>query len=253
MCSSVNSPAAQIASSYEPHKGDDEFLSSTKAALAKRNIDANSKAWNLPPVHEGVTLLERNMRKPDFAFPGHIWVAIQAEADVNQLFSNGMLPIEYAMMNSRADNLIANLELLLEAGANVDQPFKNGMLPIYFAMMYNSDHDNSGHRHRILELFLKSGADPNAVSNYSWTKGKTMLDIAIEIRDSKAVSLLVKRGADLSQSVIARHFVGVLETNVHAFLDIGILKIFLEAGLDPNQRIYSDLTPIEYLMMLENG
>jgi len=74
------------------------------------------------------------------------------------------------------------VKMILTKGADVNIRNKHGNTPLWTAVF------NSRGRYEIVKLILEAGGNPNLKNNY----GKSPLDLALQIKDTKLIELLMK-------------------------------------------------------------
>ena len=140
--------------------------------------------------------------------------ALKAGADVNAVGAEGMSPLLWVMGTTLNLNKI---EYLLKAGANPNYQSAPWLIsPMHLAA--------GGNRSDILELLLKHRGDPNLPGR----RGQTLLMVAVMQFRDKNVELLLRYGADISQTDERGESVAATAAGMGRFDQV---VFFLERGL----------------------
>jgi ankyrin repeat protein len=127
---------------------------------------------------------------------------------------------------------IEALEYLLSKGANIEARNKDGMTPLLAAMEHS--YPDGYWREETVRVLVKHGANVNATIRQMGDKlesrRRTSGLSALEMSDRAGITrLLLENGAD------ARYVPGIIARMVARWNDPGMIKVLLEAGLDPNE------------------
>jgi ankyrin repeat protein len=254
--------------------------------LIKHGADVNARAT----VHEWSRRVTAEGRPKDMnrggltpllyaAREGHIEVAkalLAGGADIDLPEPDGATPLVIALMNLRWDFA----KFLIEAGANVNDWDLYGQTPLYVAVDMNtlpiggrvdlpSEDRTSGIE--VIELLLKSGANPNAQlklrppyrnavfdrnADEMLTTGATPLMRAAKAADIPAIELLLKHGAlvdlpnkdgltPLACAAGAGRSTGATRGRLATEEDIvATVQVLLKAGADVNAKTRSGETAL---------
>ena len=191
-----------------------------------------------------------------------IKLLIARGADTNVIGTSGATPLGVAVVTG--DPYVT--KILLEAGADPNQAGKAGVTPLFHAI-HSKDED-------VIKLLLGAGANVDAVNS----ERLTPLSLAIILGEENIVSRLAFAGANVenesfqslpplelavarNQKAIAEFlskFTGrkipiakaepTLEALAFAITrgDVEEVRLQLDAGLDPNQRLDQDWTPLMF-------
>jgi ankyrin repeat protein len=124
-------------------------------------------------------------------------ILIREGADVNAKTIENVTPLQMAC--HKLDKEI--VEILLNSGAVVNMRSSTGETPLFDALIGYTQRDNSlplikyrvnlSSLKTIVSMLLERGADPNITDK----DGTYPLDLALEIRDTELIQLLVRHGA----------------------------------------------------------
>ncbi len=145
-------------------------------------------------------------------------VLLDRGADIHAQNNTGVSPVRAASAKGHADRL----RMLLDLGAGVTPELLNDLL---FATATTGNADS-------IKVLLEKGADPNAKDR----RGKTPLDIAVELNDNKSLSLFLAGRTPISPETKSAAFQASVQSgNVQA------AQMFLDRGCDANMRTASGL------------
>ncbi|UKZ78952.1 hypothetical protein TrVFT333_006701 [Trichoderma virens FT-333] len=125
---------------------------------------------------------------------------------------------------------IEALEYLLSKGANIEALNKDGMTPLLAALSH--EHPDGYWREETVRVLLKHGANVNAITaREEDSYGRSIPKLsALEMSDQAGITrLLLENGAD------AKCVPGLIARMVAKESDVEVIKVLLEAGLDPNE------------------
>lgn len=140
--------------------------------------------------------------------------ALKAGADVNAVGAEGMSPLLWVMGTTLN---VKKIEYLLNAGANPNYQSATWLIsPMHLAA--------GGNRPDILELLLKHKGNPNLAGR----RGQTLLMVTVMQFRDKNVDLLLRYGADISQTDELGETVAATAAGMGRFDQV---VFFLERGL----------------------
>ena len=134
------------------------------------------------------------------------------------------------------------VEMLVNNGADVNAPSPYGS-PLHIACdsFYNSKLNDKSHScsAKIIKFLLEHGANTEALNSNK----KTPLQIACDNKYEKIVEVLLEGGANFKMKFHQKR------STLHYIVGVnhpGIMKLFLDKGLDPNVRDCRGETPLTY-------
>ena len=151
----------------------------------------------------------------------------------------GFTPLHLAVSKGKFEIV----EVLVRKGADVNATSPNGS-PLHvacdtFYSSKSSDKSHHVHKTKIVKFLIQHGANIHAINS---TK-KTPLLTAVDNKYEKMVEVLLQEGANFKmkfhQKRSTLHY--IVGTN-----HVGIMKLFLDKGLDPNVRDCRNETPLIY-------
>ena len=118
------------------------------------------------------------------------------------------------------------LEYLLSKGADIEARNQDGMTPLLAAI--HTDYPDGFWREETVRVLLRHGADVNATVKTTGTGSRG--SSALEISNRPGITkLLLENGASVERCP------GLLTRVVREWMESGIVKLLLDAGLDPNE------------------
>ena len=115
---------------------------------------------------------------------------LQHSSDCNELDSEGLTPLMYAVMGGHEEAT----QLLLECGARIETVHQDGKRPCLSAIHWAVLKRREG----VLRVLLDHSSDPKLIDNYD-DLGRAPLHVAIDNEFHAGVSLLLQFGADPSR------------------------------------------------------
>ncbi len=162
---------------------------------------------------------------------------LNAGADPNIQDKDGRAPLDFALKTSRSSTAESTnggvAAVLLEKGAKLE-PTTNRLCQAVV-----------GGNCWLAQKLIEAGGNPNATEPLSerYSKGDTLLRMAVQRKNAEMVRTLLKSGAD-PDGKNAEGF-----SALHAAADegsVGVARILLDAGADPNVRNNKGFAPLHY-------
>lgn len=222
--------------------------------LVNHGVDMNIGAFNSPPLvhaalrgkHEGARILLKggaNISMDDSTTTVLHFLMSEDEVDVDmvQVFldaevgmdihreRDGCTPTHLACIEGHHAAVIA----LLSSNADMNALSRKGLTPMMYSVMVDND--------AITQTLVDHGVDVNVVSN-----GHTALNLAAADGHHEGARILLKGGANISlgnmDGSTILHFLVSKER-----VDVDMVKVLLDAGVDPLTRDASGRTPEDFL------
>lgn len=147
-----------------------------------------------------------------------VCLLLQYGADSDFIMNNGDTSLVYACNRNTLPSIVQEM---LEYGANPNAKDKNGNTPLQVACQ--------GNRPEIVKILLAHGADPNLLGRE--------LPIDSVIRFPGCLELLIRASVNLKASK------GLMELATY-HNQIDVVRMLLDAGLDPNEKRMDTYTPL---------
>ena len=146
-------------------------------------------------------------------------------ADINYVDnSNNLCALSYAAYLNNIDITL----FLIKNGANIEGNVKNPNSPIGFAILNNNVN--------IVELFIKSGIDPN----FAWKgRGGTLLTQAVQMGKLEVVMALLRHGANVNYCGNGKHS-PLFRSIIHGRNNVMEYLLNKDATLNKNDKIVLD-------------
>ncbi len=152
---------------------------------------------------------------------------LKQKVDVNATAPDGTTALHWAVHRDDAEVATA----LIGAGANVETPNRYGVTPLALACLNANP--------RVVELLLKSGANPNATSS---PDGETPLMTAARTGNDAAVKLLLDRGAQIGTKENWRGQDALMWAAAEGHK--AVVQLLLEKGADVNTKSKQGYSPL---------
>ncbi|KAI1271769.1 ankyrin repeat-containing domain protein [Xylaria sp. FL0933] len=176
---STDCPLGRLETSLSPQNPSPESFGKAPSGLGSESSPENTGGW-LSPLH--IAAKKGSSRI--------IQMLLQHNSDCNELDSEGLTPLMYAVMGGHEEAT----RLLLECGARIENVHQDGKRPCLSAIHWAVLKRREG----VLRILLDRSSDPKLIDNYD-DLGRAPLHVAIDNEFHAGVSLLLQFGADPSR------------------------------------------------------